>query len=156
MEPQEGFSKENQKHINPKRFKARRNYNSFHRVSKGSRYNSNQGNFHGTAGQGCRNYSTKNKSPDIPFCHDFSTPEFRLTSVTDDLNLLKTPENFNQSIIGGIRRGSRCLAYPTAPLPASRLASLHAGSLPIPSNSQQEASTCRSQEFCGHPLGLLQ
>ena len=32
----------------------------------------------------------------------------------------------------------------------------HAGSLPIPSNSQQEASTCRSHEFCGRPLGLLQ
>ena len=31
----------------------------------------------------------------------------------------------------------------------SHLASLHAGSLPIPSNS-------RSQEFCGRPLGLLQ
>ena len=38
----------------------------------------------------------------------------------------------------------------------SRLESPHAGSLPIPSNSQQEASTCRSQEFCGRPLGLLQ
>ena len=38
----------------------------------------------------------------------------------------------------------------------SRLASLHAGSLPIPSNSQQEASTSRSQELCGRPLGLFQ
>ena len=38
----------------------------------------------------------------------------------------------------------------------SRLASPHAVSLSIPSNSQQEASTCRSQEFCGRPLGLLQ
>ena len=38
----------------------------------------------------------------------------------------------------------------------SHLASLHAGSLPILSGFQQEASTCRSQEFCGHPLGLLQ
>ena len=38
----------------------------------------------------------------------------------------------------------------------SRLARLHAGSLPIPSNSRQEASTCHSQEFCGRPLGLLQ
>ena len=38
----------------------------------------------------------------------------------------------------------------------SHLASLHAGSLPIPSNSQQEASTCRSQKFCGRPPGLLQ
>ena len=38
----------------------------------------------------------------------------------------------------------------------SRLASLHACSLSILSDSQQEASTCRSQEFCGRPLGLLQ
>ena len=62
----------------------------------------------------------------------------------------------NESIIGGILWGARCLAYNTAWPWRSRLASLHAGSLPIPSDSQQEASTCRSQEFCGRPLGLLQ
>ena len=38
----------------------------------------------------------------------------------------------------------------------SRLASLHADSLPILSDSQQEAPTSRGQEFCGRPLGLLQ
>ena len=37
----------------------------------------------------------------------------------------------------------------------SGLASLHAGSLPIPINSQQEALTCRSQEFCVHYLSFV-
>ena len=58
-ESQECFSKENQKHINPKRLKVRRNYNSIWKGSKGSGYNSNRDNFRGKAGRGRGNYSTK-------------------------------------------------------------------------------------------------
>ena len=51
--------KENQKHINPKGLKVRRNYKSYCKGSKGPRYNSNRGNLHGKAGRRCGNYSTK-------------------------------------------------------------------------------------------------
>ncbi|MPD02107.1 hypothetical protein E2C01_097665 [Portunus trituberculatus] len=37
----------------------------------------------------------------------------------------------------------------------SHFASLLAGSLPMPSNSQREAATRRSHEFCGRPLAGL-
>ena len=51
--------KENQKHINPKIFKERRNYNSFCKGSRDSGYKCNRGNFRGKAGRGCGNYNTK-------------------------------------------------------------------------------------------------
>ncbi|MPC23717.1 hypothetical protein E2C01_016777 [Portunus trituberculatus] len=44
--------------------------------------------------------------------------------------------------MGGILWGAHRLAYPMA----SCFASLHAGSLPTPSNSHQQASTCRETE----------
>ena len=37
----------------------------------------------------------------------------------------------------------------------SLLPSLYAGYLPVPSNTQQEASTCHSHDFCECPLSLL-
>ncbi|MPC55553.1 hypothetical protein E2C01_049494 [Portunus trituberculatus] len=50
---------------------------------------------------------------------------------------------------GVIRRGRVTLPALWRHSRRSRLASLNAGSLPMPSNSQQEASTCRSHDFCG-------
>ena len=42
----------------------------------------------------------QNKSPDISFCYDFPTTlEFRVTSVTYELNLCNTPENFQEGKI---------------------------------------------------------
>ncbi|MPC76954.1 hypothetical protein E2C01_071391 [Portunus trituberculatus] len=45
----------------------------------------------------------------------------------------------------GIRRGR--VASPTL--------WRHSRQSPVPSNSQQEALTCRSHEFCGRPIGHL-
>lgn len=50
--------KENQKHINPKRFKAKRPYTTFQKVSIGPG-NGNRGNFRGRTGRGRGNYGAK-------------------------------------------------------------------------------------------------
>ena len=51
---------------------------------------------------------------------------------------------------GGVYTGGALPCLPYGTTPGLRLACLHAGSLPILSDSQQEASTWHSQEFCGH------
>ena len=89
-----------------------------------------------------------------------SFPPLRRTAASVSwVNYFFPSYTINQSInqSWGVYAGGR-VASPTLRRHSwrSRLASPHAGSLPIPSNSQQEASTCRSHEFCGRPLGLLQ
>ena len=81
----------------------------------------------------------------------------KLNTVLDTVYAISSTKMVSINQSWGAYAGGR-VASPTLRRHSwrSRLASLHTGPLPIPSSSQQEASTCRSQEFCGCPLGLLQ
>ena len=82
-------------------------------------------------------------------------PHFKYQIRNQELGNVKKKRKINQS--WGAYTGGRV----ASPTPRRhpwrlRLASLHAGFFCILSDSQQKASTCRSQELCGRPRGLLQ